>query len=381
MRLAIASPLSSAYSETFIHMQYARLPCALRIHGSPVARETVPGGPILPLNNLRGLWDCLVDVGFRGTGWEGPQRRELRRRLKKNKIQVLLANYGPTGSALLPVTRALRIPLVVHFHGFDAHHAEVLEKQADAYRQLGREAAAVIVVSNKMFGALQEYGIPDTRLHLVRYGVNTELFLPRTMLPEIPTFLAVGRFVDKKAPYLTLLAFQRVRTRLPQARLILVGDGPLRETTRNLALALGLLPDAVEFPGALAHDKIAALMREATAFVQHSLTPELGPSAGDSEGTPVAVLEAMMTGLPVVATRHAGIGEVVEHERTGLLVEERNVEEMARAMIQVAENPEISQQLGLAARQVALSRYTADHYIQSLQRILETVHKACRNLS
>jgi glycosyltransferase involved in cell wall biosynthesis len=381
MRLAIASPVSSAYSETFIHMQYERLPCKLRIHGMPVARETVPGGPILPLKNLRGLWDCLIDIGFRGAKWEGPQRRELMRRLKKNKIQVLLTNYGPYAVAHLPVTRALRIPLVVHFHGYDAHRMEVLQKQADAYRQMGREAAAVIVVSNKMFGALREFGMPATKLHLVRYGVNTELFSPRTTLPETPTFLAVGRFVDKKAPYLTLLAFARVHARFPRARLILVGDGPLRETTRNLAVALDLWPHAVEFPGALAHDKIATLMREATAFVQHSLTPELGTSAGDSEGTPVAVLEAMMTGLPVVATRHAGIGEVVEHGRTGLLVEERDVEGMARAMIQVAENPEMGQQLGLSARQVALSRYTADHYIQSLQLILETVHKTCPNPS
>lgn len=373
MRLAIASPLASAYSETFIAMQFRRLPWVMRIHGSPVARETVPGGPIAPLRSLRGIWDIFIEVAVKGTkGWAGSQRRELKRRLKRQRINVVLANYGPAGVALLPVTRALEIPLIVHFHGFDAHRTQVLSEHADAYRELGREAAAIIVVSTKMAGALTELGLPPAKIHLIRYGVEPDQFRPRTSLPEVPVFFGVGRFVDKKAPYLTLLAFKYLHDRYPQARLLLAGDGPLLEATKNLAGALGL-GQAVDFPGVLAHEKVTALMQGATAFVQHSLVPASGPSQGDSEGTPVAVLEAMMSGLPVIATRHAGIGEVIAHGRTGLLVEERDVEGMARAMMQLLEDPKWNVDLGQAARREALQNYTADHYIRALLRLIDAV--------
>ena len=353
-------------------MQFERLPCALRIHGRPVARETIPGGPILPLRNLRGIWDTVVETVFGQKGWAGPQSRELRRRLKKFGIRILLANYGPTGVALLPVARAVGIPLVVHFHGFDAHRVQVLSDYGAAYGELGRHAAAIVVVSEKMKTALQQAGVPASKLWLIRYGVEPDRFRPREQLPPDPVFFGVGRFVDKKAPYLTVLAFKKVQERLPRARLILGGDGPLAEVVRNLVKTLDL-DGAVELPGVLPHERVAALLREATAFVQHSITPDFGPATGDSEGTPVAVLEAMMSGVPVIATRHAGIGEVVEHGRTGLLVEERDVEGMARAMIQIAENPEKALEMGRVARAVALENYTADHYITALKQLLESV--------
>ena len=373
MRLAIASPRASAYSETFIAMQFNRLRWAMRIHGSPVAQETFPGGPIAPLRSLRGMWDIFLEVAVKGTkGWAGPQRRELKRRLKRQRINVVLANYGPPGVALLPVTRALDIPLLVHFHGFDAHRTQILSEHADAYRELGRDAAAIIVVSTKMAAALTELGLPPSKIHLIRYGVDPDQCQPRTSLPEVPVFFGVGRFVDKKAPYLTLLAFKYLHERYPQARLILAGDGPLLETTKNLAGALGL-GHAVDFPGVLAHEKVMALMQGATAFVQHSLVPTSGPSQGDSEGTPVAVLEAMMSGLPVVATRHAGIGEVIEQGRTGLLVEERDVEGMARAMMQLLEQPDWNWELGQAARREALEKYTAAQYVAALLRLIQSV--------
>lgn len=369
MKLAIAAQDPKIYTETFIRMQYERLPCALRIHGAPIASETHPGGPIAPLKNLRGLVETAYDVGVRRTRWEGPQSRELARRLKRAGIDTLLANFGTYSAVLMPVCAALGIRLVAHFHGSDAHTAAVVEQFRERYRALGRQAHRVVAVSNHMTQALVGLGIPREKIALVRYGVNTAAFREKTSFPADPVFLSVGRFVDKKAPYLTLLAFQQVHEKFPTARLVLAGDGPLLETTRTLCRALGL-EAAVEFPGPLAHDAVAARMAAATAFVQHSLTPEHGLSRGDCEGTPVAVLEAMVCGLPVVATRHAGIGEVVEHGVTGLLVAERDVEGMAESMLALCQDPALARRLGGAARSAALARYTADHYIAGLEAAL-----------
>ncbi|NMC34776.1 MAG: glycosyltransferase [Veillonellaceae bacterium] len=369
MSLAIASPSAQAASETFIRMQVERLPCRMRIHGGPVANETIPGGPIEPLRSIRGLMDTAIEVLLYGSKWDGPQRKELKRRLKRQGIRVILANYGPCAVALLPVCVDLNIALVAHFHGYDAHLGSIVREYGDRYRELGRVARTVIAVSSVMAQTLEGLGVPRKLIRIVRCGSDERLFCEKRVFPQNPLYFGVGRFVDKKAPYLTLLAFAKVRERCPAARLVLAGEGPLLEVTQNLARALGL-SSAVEFPGVVTPDQVAKYMQEATAFVQHSIVPHVGPSRGDSEGTPVAVLEAMLTGLPVVATRHAGIGEVIQDGKTGLLIEERDIDGMAKAMLKVAQDRDFARALGQAARREALEKYTGDCYIRSLKEIL-----------
>jgi len=375
MTLAIACPSPSVYSETFIHMQLECLPCVLRVHGVPVASETVPGGPIHPLKNIRGILETAIDCGLRGRRWEGPQERELARRLRRSATNVLLANYGPVGVALLPVCRKLSLPLVVHFHGYDAHQRDICALHAESYRTLGREASAVIAVSKGMVESLVLAGIPESKIHLLRYGVDPGRFPQFSSGKSVaPRFFSVGRFVDKKAPYLTLLAFSQALKHLPTAKLVMAGSGALLETTRNLAIALQL-GEAVEFLGVLSPEEVALQMRKATTFVQHSVEPSCGPCWGDREGTPVAVLEAMMAGLPIVATQHAGIGEVVMHQRSGLLCHERDVAGMAAHMVTLGSNPELASRYGIAGREEALARYTAEHYISELHSIIDSVTK------
>jgi len=372
MRLAIASPNRDKYSETFIRLQMERLPCSLKIFGRPIATDTEPGGSVM-CGGFRRLASLAVHGMRQGLsgGVVAWQRQELKRRLQTQEIDVLLANYGPTGVALQSICRSLSIPLVVHFHGFDAHLNAVVAANQAGYAELGRSAARVVVVSELMAESVVAAGIPRGKVRLLRYGVDSTQFKSRTQSPRQPVFLGVGRFVDKKAPNLTVMAFQEVHRRFPNSRLVLAGDGILLESTRNLAVVLGL-GEAIEFPGPLTSDEVAERMSTATAFVQHSLTPQVGPSAGDCEGTPVAVLEAMMSGLPVVATRHAGIGEVIDHGCNGFLVEERDVQGMSNAMIRLAASPETSESMGRAARSEAMELYCAETYTDNLQRILES---------
>jgi glycosyltransferase involved in cell wall biosynthesis len=110
-------------------------------------------------------------------------------------------------------------------------------------------------------------------------------------------------------------------------------------------------------------------MRKARAFVQHSMQA----NDGDSEGTPLAILEAGASGLPVVSTRHAGIPDVVLDSDTGLLVEEGDVDGMAQCMIRLAESPKLALELGTAARERIAEDFTLDASIRGLWRIVETV--------
>jgi len=108
-------------------------------------------------------------------------------------------------------------------------------------------------------------------------------------------------------------------------------------------------------------------MRRARGFLQHSIRA----SDGDSEGTPVAILEAQASGLPVIATRHAGIPDVVIEGRTGFLVDEGDVKRMAEGIARVAEDSPLATALGAAGRSRVLESFTMERSIDRLWGIIE----------
>lgn len=328
---------------------------------------------------LRAAWGLTRDVPLKAKAkalLSAAQGQELRRRLLHNGIEVVLANFGPCGVGLMPVCVSLGIPLVVHFHGYDAHATGVIDAFRSQYKVLGQQAAALVVVSEAMALSLKELGMPASKIRLARCGVDPDQFRLKQEFPVDPLFFAVGRFTEKKAPYLTVLAFREVVNEFPNARLVLAGEGEYMEVTRNVVEGLNLRAH-VEFPGRVTHEMVADYMRRATAFVQHSITPRFGLSAGDKEGTPVGVMEAMMSGLPVIATRHAGIGEVVQDGLSGFLCEERDVASMAASMMRLASAPALAREMGLAGRQKAGQEFSAAAYIQTLEGILEDTLKTC----
>jgi glycosyltransferase involved in cell wall biosynthesis len=288
--------------------------------------------------------------------------------LQAHAIDVVLAEFGPTGVAVMRLCQTAGMPLVVHFHGHDAYRRPLLAGIGQRYNELFAHAAAIIAVSRDMEQQLLGLGAPRAKLHYNPCGVDTAAFHGANPAQAPPVFLAVGRFVAKKGPQLTLRAFHAVWQRCPEARLLMVGDGPLWGACRRLARQLGLAP-AVAFLGPQPHAKVAVLMRHAKAFVQHSRRA----SDGNAEGTPVAVLEAGASGLPVVATRHGGIRDVVLEETTGLLVDEGDVDGMAAAMLRLLRNPDLATRLGEAARQRVCTAFAMEQRIAHLQQILAAV--------
>jgi glycosyltransferase involved in cell wall biosynthesis len=127
------------------------------------------------------------------------------------------------------------------------------------------------------------------------------------------------------------------------------------------------LSGAVELSGPRPHAEIANAMRGARAFVQHSIRTR----NGDSEGTPVAVLEAGASGLPLVATRHAGIQDAVSDGATGLLVDEGDIDGMAERMLRLAKDADLAARLGRAAREKICAEFSMEKSINNLWRIIE----------
>jgi glycosyltransferase involved in cell wall biosynthesis len=256
------------------------------------------------------------------------------------------------------------VPLVAHFHGWDAYVLPQRPDMMNSYRRLFAQAVGFVAVSRHMVEQLVSLGAPAERVHWNPCGARVPATEARPA-DAPPAFVAVGRFTGKKAPFLTLAAFARVRERHPDARLDMIGDGPLLPASQQLARGLGI-DDAVTFHGATEHDRVYELLASGRCFVQHSVT---APD-GDREGTPVSVLEAMALGVPVVSTRHTGIQDVVAEGTCGTLVDEYDVEGMAEAMSAYAADPEHARRVGAAAREAVVSTWSMDRSIARLWSIV-----------
>lgn len=296
--------------------------------------------------------------------------------LKKNKIDIVLANYGISGVKLMPICKKLNLPLIVHFHGFDASHKPTLRKYQSDYLDLFNYTKAIITVSHDMAEALIKMGAPAKKVFINVYGVDTDFFAPGYLPKMDSSFIAVARFAPKKSPQTSITAFYKVLQSLPDATLTMVG--PKEELYKDCVHLVDKLQisDKVNFSGAKSPQEILPMLQRSTIFIQHSM---VAPD-GDSEGTPNSVLEASACGLPVVSTLHGGIKDAVIHGKTGFLVEEGDVEGMADYMIRLAEDSLLAKEMGENGRKYMEEEYAMDRQIHRLYEIIEnTVTKLNEN--
>jgi len=364
-RICVTLPGAPAYSETFLQAHIDRLATAVNyLSDFPVdvydlfPKSISTDGAERVKREVRFSWHRYV---------LNPMKKSaLRKFFKRNNINIVLAEYGLTGAGVLSVCKELDLPLVVHFHGYDAYQTDVLDRYKDAYKRVFSYASAIIAVSSHMVDQLAYLGAPAEKVVYNPYGVEISKWTQASVLRSPLRVLSVGRFVEKKAPYLTILAFKKVLKRVPKATLVMVGAGLLHDVCSNLIKALHI-EHAVELKGMANHDTVASLMQESRVFVQHSLVP----ASGDTEGTPVALLEAGAAGLPVVSTRHAGISDAVIHGKTGFLVDEGDIDTMADYIYQLLVDPEMASAIGDNARQHISANFTIQRSIEKLRSILE----------
>jgi glycosyltransferase involved in cell wall biosynthesis len=222
------------------------------------------------------------------------------------------------------------------------------------------------VVAQSMRENLEAIAGPLTNLHFIPCGVDTSKFKPFGAKSEQFTFISVARFAEKKGPIHSLRAFTKVFQQIPNARLLMVGDGPMWDEAKAFVKDNNL-GDHVSFLGPKAQDEYLPLLQSAHVFIQHSIIT----AAGDSEGTPVAILEASACGLPTVSTRHAGIPDAVIEGETGILTDEHDTDAMAAACILLAKNPSEALKMGIAARKHVSEQYDVVKLSQKIKSILK----------
>jgi glycosyltransferase involved in cell wall biosynthesis len=363
MNVAILSPSQNAYSETFIQA-HKRIPdvAVYYYYGDCIPTNLEGEGAISSKRFtdriFRKISNSILKSGLH------QNEKALRKSFLKNKIDCVLAEYGTTAAYALKVCKSLKLPLIAHFHGFDASIYTVLKDNEEAYIELFKYASAILVVSKVMKIKLLELGCSESKLVYNPYGPDDAFF---DICPSFQSeqFIGIGRFVDKKAPYYTILAFQKILQNHPYARLIIGGDGPLLNTCKNLCKHLKIASN-VNFPGVISPAQYRKHLGESLAFVQHSITAE----NGDMEGTPVGVIEASSAGLPVISTFHAGIPDVIIHNSTGLLCEEHDVDGMAENMLQLLENKGLARSLGENGKKNIRNNFSMEKHLSTLKELI-----------
>jgi glycosyltransferase involved in cell wall biosynthesis len=339
---------------------------------------------------LPALREAGVDARFLGLDVAGSRAPDFYARLEEAGVPSLHVRCGADVSPRMArdVIRAVRAerPDLLHSH---LVHADVYGAVAaaatrtpflstrhndDRYllgpfrhvdRAFARGACRLIAISDAVRHFLERAGHDPRKLVTIRYGLDELPAEPSEPTPaeagvpaEAPLALAVGRLIEQKDHATLLRAFALVRAQLPEARLAILGGGPLEGATRGLSRELGL-EDAVSLPGRTApRDWLA----RADVFVHTSRW----------EGFGIVLLEAMLAGLPVVATRVSAVPEVVADGETGFLVEAGDVEGVARELSGLLADAELRRRLGDAGRERARTEFSVARMTERTLAVYES---------
>ncbi len=324
--------------------------------------------PIYKIN----IGNPLVQTGMKFLGKKLGQRwgllkdeKGVRNFLIEQKVDVFLGEFIDSSWPMMRLVRDLGIPFFVHAHGIDlsARYRDPVWKKRYAEYDL---ADGVIVVNGAMRKRLVSLGVTPSKIHLIPYGVDVPVQSVIRTEDHVVRCFAVGRMVAKKAPLLLLDAFRLALLKQPNLHLDFVGEGEQFSDVLLFITKHGL-EEKVTLHGGQGHQVVLELMQKSDIFVQHSITDVM---TGDEEGLPVAILEAMSFALPVVSTKHAGIPDAVYDGVNGYLVDEGDVQGMAKHIVSLATDADLRKRLGTAGWQRARDQFSWEVERTSLCQIL-----------
>lgn len=350
-RIAIFRHQLFKVSEPFILDQAGKLPGCEVLY---VGRERV--GPAPSGTQSYALSDVASQRTYRSRLWQVLTRdpRPYLRLLEGRAPDLLHAHFGVEGVYAFPIAARLGIPLVTTFHGFDATQTRsaLLRSGHPSWwnyllhrRQLAVRGDLFVCVSHYIRKRLMALRFPEARTIVHYIGVDVDAIRPSPTHAVKPTIIHVARLVEKKGTRYLIAAFAQLRRKCPEAELQIVGSGPLERALRAQVEYLGI-GDAVHFLGARPHVEALKLLSQAWILSLPSVTDR----SRDMEGLGMVLLEAAACAVPVVATWHNGIPEVVVDNVTGYLVAERDENALADRLLLLLRDENLRKQMGRAGR-------------------------------
>lgn len=369
MPFCVATSTTGALSETFI-----RRHCNELLPGKTVViagRSTPPDnhswdptGPALYLEPDESKLVRGVKRVLRRAFAPQAERKAITQFLRKHRVEVMLAEWLDLAWPYIPICQELGIRLFARGLGYDTA-TRLLEPEWVQKYQDFNSTGGIITVHTLGKTRLEKIGL-TCPIWVVPCGGEVRTELPQRTESGPPKLIAVGRLTAKKAPHLLLDAFARARQTIPDLTLEMIGRGELEQATRQGVQDRGLA-DAVTVHGGKPAEFVLESLLRADLFVQHSV---VDPVTKDEEGLPVSILEAMGAGLAVVSTRHAGIPDAVVHGETGLLVEERDTEAMAQAIVELIQDRGRRMEMGQRGFERARTRFSWEYERDQLHQIM-----------
>lgn len=298
---------------------------------------------------------------------------DLRRKLIKLNPDLLHIHFGTQAVKYWPTFRTLNIPILITLHGADINlYKSYWEKGKKGFagrfypkrliNLANQPNVLFIAVSEAIKKRAIEYGIPESKIKVSYIGTDTSIFPPsKCPLPQRPNkILFIGRFVDKKKPDALIKAFVDVKKIIPDARLDMIGTGPLLSSCKSLAKEFEL---DINFLGNLTSEQVSQALQDTKVFCLPSVTAE----SGDAEGFGIVLLEAMASGVPCITSARGGAGEGVINNETGICFTENNISELTDGLVKILSDSTLAERFSKAGIERVTSlfdnRITSQHLI------------------
>ena len=294
-------------------------------------------------------------------------------RLMKYEPVLLHAHFGPDGALALPLARKLKVPLIATFHGYDACHTDqAFRKDRRGRRYLrGRdalkgEASRFIAVSDFIARRLVEQGFPGEKIQVHYIGVDTVQFRPNPTVTRKQIVLFVGRLIQNKGCEYLIRAMEPIQRNIPDAELVILGDGPLRTALEKQAK---VVLRRFRFLGFQSPEAVRDWMTQASVLC----TPSIVDVSGAAEGFGIVFIEAQASGLPVVSFSTGGIPEAVVHGETGYLAPEKDWRSLSRYLEILLKNQDVWKRFSSAGKERVAKLFDVRRQTEKLEQIYEDV--------
>jgi colanic acid/amylovoran biosynthesis glycosyltransferase len=291
--------------------------------------------------------------------------------IEREHPQILHGHFAFESWRNIGLVRASNIPLVTTFYGFDVDKLPRRAVWRRRYARLFHEGAAFITEGQFMAGRLRDLGCPNEKIRVVKIGIDLDRIKPREPAKpdSVVNVLFVGLSREKKGPLDAAAAFARAGREYPGMVLHLVGDGAYRARAAELLKEAGMLDKAC-FHGMLPYEAFLNLLGKSDIL----LAPSVTAADGDTEGgAPVSVIEALAAAIPVVATSHCDIPNIVNHGTTGLLSKEHDIAGIAAHLGMLAGNPAMRFSMGRAGRLYAEKEHDIRMQAAKIRTVYEEV--------
>lgn len=357
------------WSETFIAAQGLALqryrPVFVGYQRLPSGQRLLEGADQVVLED-HALLPLISKGAIKALGLVTPRWK---RALAARDPVVLHAHFGVNAPVSAALARALGIPFTVTYHGMDITVEDRSAHQLRERRMVFARAARVIAVSHFIAERLRTAGCPEDKIVVHYIGVDTRRFAfgdPEQREPA--TILFVGRLVEKKGLIHLLRAMPAVQAVIPEAQLLIAGDGSNRAVMEQEAERLRVRST---FLGVQSPESVAELMQRATVMC----APFVVASNGDAEGLGLTLVEAQSCGMPVVAFPSGGSPEAIVDGKTGYLVSARDEQALSERLVTLLADPERRSRFGRAARAHVLERFDLEHQTRQLETLYDDVRR------